>query len=104
MFSLNLKLALLGLVSASATITLGGCASSGRAGREEQEVAVTLDQLPQPVRDTLTREAPDGIIEDIERETAADGSVVYSIDTKIAGKVYDLEIAPDGRLISRDLD
>lgn len=103
MFSLNLKLALLGLVSASATVTIGGCASN-RVEREEEEVSLTMAELPAPVRQTLEREAAGGIIEEIERETGANGAVIYSADTKIGGKVYDIEIAADGTLLSRELD
>ena len=106
MISFNLKLALLGLLSCSATVTVGGCASSSssRSRDDEREVTVTLAELPAAVRATLEREAAGGSIEEIERETGNDGLVVYSADTKIAGKVYDIEIAADGTLIGRDLD
>lgn len=107
MISFNLKLALLGLVSASATVTVTGCASSRdrvEAVEEGAEVEVTMDQLPPAVRQTLEREAAGGKIEEIERETGKDGVIVYSADTNIAGKVYDITIAQDGTLISRELD
>jgi hypothetical protein len=98
MFSAKFKVALLGLISASANITISGCAST------EKEVSITIEDVPAQVRATIEREAAGGVIEDIELETGKDGLVVYSADTRIAGKVYDIEVAEDGRLISRELD
>jgi hypothetical protein len=107
MLSFNLKLALLGLVSASASITVSGCASSRDRAEDSTataEVEVTMAQLPPAVRQTLEREAAGGEVEEIELETKADGVITYSADTKIGGKIYDITIAQDGTLISRELD
>lgn len=107
MLSFNLKLALLGLVSASATVTVSGCASSrerAESAEATSEVGVTMAQLPPAVRQTLEREAAGGKIEEIELATKADGVITYSADTKIGGKIYDITIAQDGTLLSRELD
>ncbi|MDX2115946.1 MAG: hypothetical protein SFZ24_10075 [Planctomycetota bacterium] len=104
MFSFNLKLALLGLLSASATVTVGGC-SSGRAAREEDEVetVVTLADLPPAARATIEREAMGHAITEVEREEQG-GRITYSADTMIDGKPYDIEVTEAGVLLTKELE
>lgn len=99
MFSFDLKLALLGLVSASATITVGGCASS----RDESESVVALTDLPAAARATIEREAMGNAISEVEKEIE-NGKITYSADTTIDGREYDIEVGEDGVLLEKELD
>ena len=72
-----------------------GCASN--------ETTVTINDLPPAVRATLDKETAGGKISEIEKETK-NGKVVYSADANIDGKDYDIAIAEDGKLISKELE
>lgn len=65
---------------------------------------VTLEQLPEPVRETVLRETYGGQIREIEHKTD-DGRVKYEVEfTTRDGRKGELKIAPDGRVLERDFD
>lgn len=64
---------------------------------------VTMDQLPQPVRQTLERELGQGQVHEIERDRDGD-RVVYEVEIYDRGQKFELDIAEDGRLLSRRPD
>lgn len=67
------------------------------------DVQVSLDDLPEAVRVTLLKEAPDAEIKELELETE-DGRAQYAADVVIDGQVFDIEIAPDGTLLQMVAD
>lgn len=85
------------LISAIGLCILG-CSSS-----EKDEVSLTLEQVPAAVRATINKEAAGSQITEIERELE-DGKTVYTAEISKDGKEEELTIAPDGRLISRELE
>lgn len=70
---------------------------------DDGDVQVALDDLPAAVRATLLKEAPNGEIKDLEMETE-DGRTQYAADVVIDGQVFDIEIAPDGTLLQKQVD
>lgn len=64
---------------------------------------VTMDQLPQAVRQTLERELGQGRVHEIERDRDGD-RVVYEVEIYDGGQKFELDIAEDGRLLSRRPD
>lgn len=72
--------------------------------RGEREVRVRLQDCPQAVQDTIKKEAGNGKILEIEKETSRDGKVVYEAEIKIDGKIWEIEVAPDGKLLSKELE
>jgi uncharacterized membrane protein YkoI len=70
---------------------------------DDKSVKVKLEDLPEAVRKTLKREAGDGKIKEIEKETD-DGRTVYEAEVIIDGSKYEIEIAENGKLISKKLD
>ncbi len=70
---------------------------------DDGDVQVSLDDLPQAVRTTLLKEAPNAQIEELELETE-DGRTQYAADVVIDGQVFDIEIAPDGTLLQKVAD
>ena len=86
-----LSINLLGL----AALTFASCSSS--------ETTVGMDELPGAVRTTLERETAGGTIKEIEKESK-DGKTVYSADAELNGKVWDIVIAEDGTVVSKELD
>jgi len=67
---------------------------------KDEGVTVSLGDLPEAVQDTLKIAAPNGEIEEIEKEEE-DGKVVYEVDVKIDGKEFELKIAADGTLLKK---
>jgi hypothetical protein len=92
-----------------AATTLAGCASMGSSAKSaeskadsESEVPVLLQDLPGPVQAAFLEEAykAGGVIGEIERETEADGSVVYEGTVNLpGGGEVEVEVAPDGRVL-----
>ncbi|MCZ7685548.1 MAG: PepSY domain-containing protein [Sandaracinaceae bacterium] len=64
---------------------------------------VTMEQLPQPVRQTLQRELGQAQVHEMERDRDGD-RVVYEIEIIDGGQKFELDIAEDGRLLSRRPD
>ena len=70
---------------------------------DDEDVQVSLDDLPEAVRATLLQEAPNAEIKELELETE-DGRAQYAADVVIDGQVFDIEIAPDGTLLQKEVD
>lgn len=64
---------------------------------------VTLEELPPPVRDTVTRETQGGTIRELERETK-DGQTVYEVEftPKEGARKVELKIGQDGKILKRE--
>ena len=80
------------------TLAASGCASHGT---DAKEVPVTMTDLPPAVRATLDRESAGGKVTEIERETK-NGKTTYSADMTIAGVEWDIAIAENGSVISKE--
>ena len=70
---------------------------------EEQDVLMSLEELPEAVRATLLKEAPNAEIKELEKETE-DGRTQYAADVVIDGQLFDIEIAPDGTLLQKEVE
>jgi len=70
---------------------------------EQDEVDMTMAQLPAPVAQTLTREAAGGQIGDIDLELG-NHKVTYEADVVINKVAYDVSIAMDGTLLAKTFD
>jgi hypothetical protein len=64
---------------------------------------LTLDQLPKPVQTTVQREVGAGRISEIERDVKR-GQAVYEIEFHEGDKKWEIEVAPDGKLLDRRPD
>jgi uncharacterized membrane protein YkoI len=72
------------------------------ADREEK---VKLEDCPAAVQKTIKDNAGSGKIVEVEKETKKDGSVVYEAEVKKTnGRMVDIEVAEDGRLIEVEED
>lgn len=82
---------------------------SGRREQEddENEITITMSQLPKPVRRTLRRESRGGEIEEIEREIK-NGRIIYSADveyqTEVGELIYEIDILENGILLRKILE
>lgn len=65
---------------------------------------VSIDSVPAPVRATIERETAGGVIDEIELDTAKDGTTVYEVEYHLDGQKYELDIDLDGALLKRSLD
>lgn len=64
---------------------------------------VSMEQLPDPVRETVQREAGDAQILEIERDREPSGTV-YEVEVLQEGRKFEIDIADDGRLLQRHED
>jgi hypothetical protein len=74
---------------------------------EGKEVKVKLTDCPKAVQDTLAKESTGAKkpIETLDQETFKDGNVIYEADVVLAdGKNYEIQVAADGKLISKKID
>jgi hypothetical protein len=92
------KLMVLGMLG----LAIGACDMKRDAeDREENEVKVSIEQVPPAVRATLQQQAPG--ITTVDKESD-NGKVVYEADAMIGGQNYEIKVAEDGKLISKKVD
>lgn len=70
---------------------------------DDDEMLMKLSDLPQSVKNTLATEASGGDIKEIEK-SRKNGNVIYEAEVVIDGMEYEIEIASDGRLLSREIE
>lgn len=73
------------------------------AGSAAADRDLTLEELPEPVRQTAIREVKHGTIVEIEEDDDK-GELVYEVEFVLDGIKYELDIAPDGTLLHRHRD
>ena len=85
---------------AGLTLCVAGCNTS-HSEREENEVEVTLDQLPPPVRETVSRESGGAPVGKIEREQEK-GKTVYEAKIMKGTKTQEVKIDESGKVLGRE--
>jgi hypothetical protein len=96
----NKRVILAGLAGLGLVCVASMQVRAGEKDKEEDEVKVTLDQVPAAVKATLQKEAGDAKIKDVDKT----GKIVYEIDVMIGKNNYEIKVADDGTLISKKLD
>jgi hypothetical protein len=92
-----------------ATFLLAGVLGAGfgaRAVADEKESghehqAVTMDDLPAPVKATFEKESKGGKVEELRKETRKDGKVIYEGEIIKNGKGREIEVNADGKVVER---
>lgn len=83
-----------------------GCATmkGDREEREEEdEVQVSIDQVPVAVRTTILRESAGSTIEEIERTGEGSGAK-FEAEFHKKGQEIEISVAADGTVLSREVD
>ena len=80
---------------------VGGCLAL--SGTALADVELTLEELPEPVRQTVVREVKNGTITEIERDDDKSGTV-YEVEFREDAVKYEIDVAPDGALLRRHRD
>ena len=70
---------------------------------EENEVKMTLDQVPAAAREGLQREAGGATITQVDKEEVK-GKTGYEIDVMKDGKNWEIIVDENGKLMSKKLD
>ena len=86
------------LIIAASAALLAGCANQGR---DEQEVQVTLDDVPAAVREAIRTESGGAPVGKITRENEK-GKAVYEARITKDGKTYDVEMDESGKILERE--
>ena len=90
-----MKRSMLGAMVVAAGLALAGTALA--------DVEITLEELPEPVRQTVMREVKAGTISEIERDDDH-GTTVYEAEFIENSIKYEIDVAPDGTLLRRHRD
>lgn len=93
-------------IALAVAVGLGGCSNMPWQDKEDDdanEVAVSIDQVPAAAKATLTKEAGNGKIDEIDKVTEG-GRTIYEADVLLDGKKWEVRVAEDGKLISKELD
>ncbi|HOD82069.1 MAG: hypothetical protein BWX88_01626 [Planctomycetes bacterium ADurb.Bin126] len=91
---MNARWILLSVAVCSLLLSSGACVNA-------KEVQVTIDQVPQAVRDAILKEAGEAKIDEIEKETKGD-KVTYEAEWKVDGKEIEIKLAEDGTVLARE--
>ena len=75
----------------------------GDDDEDEIEEEISLDQVPEAVKATMLKEADGAQIEDVVKETE-DGKVVYEAEFEVDGQDIEIEVAPNGKLLEREIE
>jgi hypothetical protein len=75
----------------------GAACPAGKEGRGH-ETRVSMDQLPQAARNTITHEAGAGSIHEIEKETV-NGAVIYCADVIRGTERLDIDVTENGDVL-----
>jgi len=70
---------------------------------DEGEEQVSINDVPKAVKATILEHANGGRIEKIERENE-DGKTIYEAEVIIDGKEFELKVARNGKLLSKEAD
>jgi uncharacterized membrane protein YkoI len=70
---------------------------------DDDDEELSIDQVPAVVKATILKQALGGTVKEIERETK-DGKTSYEAEIIVNAKEYELEIAADGTLISKEAE
>jgi uncharacterized membrane protein YkoI len=93
----TMKRAAVSWIGAVALLALPATAlAEGERGDEKETV-----QVPAQVHETIKGETAGAKIKEIERNEE-NGEVVYGVEFEKAGNTYEMDIAPDGTVLSKD--
>jgi uncharacterized membrane protein YkoI len=84
------------------TALAAGCCHMHKE-HEENEVKVSLNDVPAPVRATLDHESGGGTISSVDKEEKH-GKMIYEADVISGGKNWEIKVDADGGLISKKID
>ena len=82
------------IVSVAAVAVIAGFAAYAFAG-EEKEDAVSMDKVPQKVKDTLKQYAAESDVKKVEKGDA-DGTKVFEFDIEQGTRKFEVAITPKG--------
>ncbi len=77
-------------------VLLLAAVSLGHGGDEEE--AVALDKVPQPILESVSARFPGAAVREAAKETEQ-GKLVYEISIRDKGQDVDVTLAPDGRIL-----
>jgi uncharacterized membrane protein YkoI len=75
----------------------------GDDDEDEIEEEISLDEVPLAVKATMLKEAAGAEIEEVVKETE-DGQIVYEAEFEVDGQEVEIEVAPDGTLLEREIE
>jgi hypothetical protein len=97
--NMKLKSIVRNLFVIALSIGMSACVSAG----EEKEETVSMDKVPQAVKDTLKQYASESDVKTVEKGDQ-DGTQVYEFDITQGKHSFEVAIAPDGTFMGTEED
>src|SRR5439155_21583233 len=97
---MKIRCAVLGVMGLALGCTHTQTTTERSEAPEQNEVKMSLDQVPPAVRDTLTKEANGAKIGRVDKEMN-DGQTVYETDVMSGGQNWEIRVDQNGHLISK---
>jgi hypothetical protein len=98
----SLSLIVLGV---SGLLTVGGgCNMKGGEDRDDNEMTVSMSEVPEAVRASFQKMHPGATVQTIEKETHADGTAEYEFEFTQDGKKQSVELDDKGAVAPEDED
>src|SRR4051812_18378601 len=90
----------IGVMSAALLVGCKQNKNASEEGAEEDEVKMTIDQIPPAARAGLQREANGANITKVDKEKH-NGQTVYETDVKSGGQTWEIMVDENGNLVSK---
>ena len=68
----------------------------------ESEVGIKVSELPEPVVQAILKEYPGASIEEAEKTTLSDGSIVYECELEQDKKEIEVQVSADGKILKKE--
>ena len=100
---MKLKWTWIGLLVLAAGCTQMRSHKESDEGDEQNEVKMSINDVPAPVRQTLSQQDNGASIKHVDRETS-NGKLVYEADVVQNGQNMEIKVDPSGQIVSKRVD
>ena len=92
------------LVLGISSLLVVGCQGKGGDDGDDNEMKVTMADVPEAVRASFEKMHPGATVQEIEKETHKDGTAEYEIEFTQNGKKQSVELDDKGAVAPEDKD
>ena len=92
------------LVLAMTGFSIVGCQGKGGDDSDDNEMTVTMADVPEAVRTSFEKMHPGATVQEIEKETHQDGTAEYEFEFTQNGKKQSVELDDKGAVAPEDKD
>ena len=84
----------------------GGTAPIPLSDKDDNDVVIKIDELPQSIRDYIAKDMPDSKITEARKDFKGNKektgeNFIYEVEVKQGKKEYEFKFSPDGKLLKK---